>query len=291
MLTLQDTVPFSTTEFKTRKFGIEVEVENFNLNLEEVPTKYWNATSDSSLKVHGVEFVSRILKYEDIPEALNVLFSVKDFASKKATFGPRTSIHIHSDATWMNSMQQVVPLIFVYLLAEDLMYAFVEPHRRKNIFCVKTKETTYLRNVFNAGDLTPNNTYKYAGFNLASLFQHGTVEFRMLEGTYDTEKILKWIKFIDAFQQYARTMPGGLDFKREVKIPEYATEVIKSVFSDDFYESQIDQSIASGIEYFRYLVAPGLSSKQHNYFLENSDEFYKSAFYVKNFVRPSKIGA
>lgn len=288
MLLLQDHVPFHTVSESPNRFGIEIEVENFKYDEEQLPSQFWGETSDSSLKVSGIEFVSRILDYSTVEEALEALFEMKPFAKKQATFGPRTSIHIHSNALWMNSMQQVMPLLFIYLLSEDLMYSFIEPHRRKNIFCVKTKETDYLRNCFMNETITASNTYKYAGFNLASLFAHGTVEFRMLEGTYDVEKILTWIGFIHKFQQYAQNMPIGLDFKREVKIPTIASEIIKDTFDDYFSSSQIEQSISSGIEYFRYLVAPGLSSKIAANFIDDSSAFYKSSFYVKNFVRPSK---
>ena len=288
MLLLQDSVPFNTQSDNPNRFGIEIEVENFKVNEEELPNTFWEVTSDSSLKVKGVEFVSRILDRNQVETALNSLFEMSPFVEKTATFGPRTSIHIHSNALWMSSMQQVVPLLFIYLLSEDLMYSFIEPHRRKNIFCVKTKETDYLRNCFANESLQPNNTYKYAGFNLASLFAHGTVEFRMLEGTYDIEKILTWISFIESFQRYAQNMPVGLDFKREVKIPVIASEIIQKTFSPFFSNTQIEQSIASGIEYFRYLVAPGLSSKIAANFVDDSEAFYKSSFYTKNYVRPSK---
>ena len=132
MLLLQNRVPFNTQSGNPNRFGIEIEVENFKFNEEELPDAFWGVTSDSSLKVKGVEFVSRILDRNQVETALNSLFEMSPFVEQTATFGPRTSIHIHSNALWMSSMQQVVPLLFIYLLSEDLMYSFIEPHRRKN---------------------------------------------------------------------------------------------------------------------------------------------------------------
>ena len=273
--------------FEKSLFGIEIEAENFTASELDKKLNYWTSTGDSSLKTNGIEFVSRILSKETIPEALNEVYSnLRALRTGQVTFGPRTSIHIHSDVTWMTNINQAVPLIFMYLLCEDLMYKFVEPHRRKNIFCVKTKETKYLRKAFIEQQFSANNMFKYAGFNLQSFFAHGTVEFRMLEGTYNHEKILNWIEFIHAIQTYAKQSELGLSFKREVKNPERAIEAIYPLFKPFFNEEEIEQSIQAGLEYFRYLVCSPLQSRVRSIILE--EDFFHSKFYTKNYVRLSK---
>jgi len=270
-----------------KRFGIEVEVENCPTGEIEVNLSNWKTVVDSSLKEMGVEFVSHVLHKDEIMTALTELYSnVPSLKRQQATFGPRTSIHVHSDATWMESLSQLTPLIFMYLLCEDLMYKFVEPHRRKNIFCVKTKETRYLRQVYVSEVLNAECLYKYAGFNLLSLFTHGTVEFRMLEGTYDLNKIYNWIGFIDTIQEYAKTAQLGLSFKREVKNPERARSLIYPAFRDYFNEEEIEKSIQAGLEYFRYLCCTTITPKIYQTFLE--DGFFSSKFYTKNYVRLTK---
>lgn len=285
----QQTPFFNQPARKTEKlFGIEIEVENCILaTIPAGALTYWTTVGDSSLKENGVEFVSRILHLHEVKEALNQVYNKVPFLlNKEATFGPRTSIHIHSDVTWMEDLTQLSPLIFMYLLCEDLMYKFVEPHRRKNIFCVKTKETKYLRRQLVAQSLNLEGLFKYAGFNLRSLFDHGTVEFRMLEGTYDIQKILTWIDFITAIQDYAKTAESGLSFKREIKNPDRARSIIYPLYRDHFNEEEIEKSIQAGLEYFRYLYCEPISSKVTQLFLDEG--FFSSKFYSKNYVRLSK---
>lgn len=289
MLDFNTGTPFSPRPDRIfmKRFGIEVEVENCSTGEIETNLTNWKTVGDSSLKEMGVEFVSHVLHKDEIMTALTELYSnVPSLKKQQATFGPRTSIHVHSDATWMESLTQLTPLIFIYLLCEDLMYKFVEPHRRKNIFCVKTKETRYLRPLFVSEALNPDRLYKYAGFNLLSLFTHGTVEFRMLEGTYDIKKIYNWVGFIDTIQEYAKTAQLGLSFKREVKNPERARSLIYPAFRDHFNEEEIEKSIQAGLEYFRYLCCTTITPKIHQTFLE--DGFFSSKFYTKNYVRLSK---
>ena len=45
---------------------------------------------------------------------------------------------------------------------------------------------------------------KYAGYNLLPLRSKGTVEFRHLYGTWDTETILQWINFLSCMKMYVK---------------------------------------------------------------------------------------
>lgn len=266
------------------KIGIEIEVENCTQNISN---DIWHSVPDSSLKVSGIEYVSSVLEKEAVHPALEHLYSsVNRLANKSALFSPRTSVHVHSDATWMSNASELVPLIFFYLLQEDLMYAFVEPHRRKNIFCVKTKETHYLRPQFLNKHLRVQDLFKYAGFNLRSLGEHGTVEFRMLEGTYDINKIVTWVNFIHTIQDYAKSSELGMAFRREVKNPERARNLIFQQFSPFFSDTQIENSIQAGLSYFRYLVCEPIPLTVKN--LMMAPDFLQSKFYIKNFVRLDK---
>lgn len=286
MLTFNHPLPARTVveRKQTSLIGIEIEVENCTQAIKDA---FWVSVGDSSLKLNGIEYVSKILTKADVSVALDELYkNIKALNNKTALFSPRTSIHIHSDATWMSSAEDIIPLIFFYLLVEDLMYAFVEPHRRKNIFCVKTKETHYLRPMFVNHTLDTSHLFKYAGFNLRSLGDHGTVEFRMLEGTYDKNKILTWIDFIHSIQDYAKASEMGMAFRREVKNPDRAREIIFNKFSPFFSDAQIENSIQAGLSYFRYLVCEPIPLAVKTQM--TAPDFLQSKFYIKNFVRLDK---
>lgn len=286
MLTFTHNLPASSRPERKQSslIGIEIEVENCP---QSYKSNFWGSVGDSSLKINGIEYVSEVLSKENVPFALEELYTqIKSLRNKTALFSPRTSVHVHSDATWMNNAGDLIPLIFFYLLVEDLMYAFVEPHRRKNIFCVKTKETHYLRSMFVKQNLDVSHLFKYAGFNLRSLGDHGTVEFRMLEGTYDLQKINTWINFIHTIQDYAKSSELGMAFRREVKNPERARDLIFQQFSPFFSDTQIENSIQAGLSYFRYLVCEPIPLSIKN--LMTAPDFLQSKFYIKNFVRLDK---
>ena len=286
MLTFNHPLPASQLPERKQSslIGIEVEVENCS---QMIKHELWGSVADSSLKLNGIEYVSKVLTKQEVPIALESLYkNVKALKDKTALFSPRTSIHIHSDARWMSGAADLIPLIFFYLLVEDLMYAFVEPHRRKNIFCVKTKETHYLRPMFVQQSIDTSHLFKYAGFNLRSLGEHGTVEFRMLEGTYDLDKINTWVNFIHTIQDYAKSSSLGMAFRREVKKPDRARDLIFQQFSHFFSDAQIENSIQAGLSYFRYLVCEPIPLAIKNHM--TSPDFLKSKFYIKNFVRLDK---
>lgn len=264
-------------------FGIEIEAEK--VGSPDVVPESWHIVGDSSLKDHGAEFVSKPLLMEAVEPAIVSLYNaVPAFAKQKASFGPRTSIHIHSNIRWMENQAQLMPLIFAYLLQEDLMYSFVAPSRRSNIFCVRAKEGDWLAKLLSYGCIEENNTFKYSGFNLQSVLKHGTVEFRHLEGTYDIKKILNWVKLIDNIQTYAKQSVLGLAFMHEIRKPVGITQNITEAYKPYFDQSTIDASISDGLEYFRYVVADGMTSFVRNALKpENFNKFYN-----RNYLRVSK---
>ena len=210
-------LPFSVRD-KNTFVGIEVEVEQVFRTASILPIgdgHLWNNTEDNSLRNNGREFVSVPIKGDDIPFAVSTLFSTfqKEKNCQGFEFTDRTSIHVHMNMRDC-SLVELANLILTYILVEPLLYKFVGGGRDKNIFCVPITESNLLDSlqIFFSNIETrkvdalsiKNNWLKYTGLNLLPLQNYGTVEFRHLVGTSDTEKIGHWINFILAVKQYAK---------------------------------------------------------------------------------------
>ena len=186
-------------------FGIELEVENIRDHMNQPKYyNYWSATNDASLRNHGVEFVSHPMKAFQIEKALRQIKELNP--NYDPVFSERTSTHVHMNARDL-TLNQILALTLVYASVEKLLYNWVGHNRDKNIFCVPLYNTNYLQ-YFSTIVEQPNNLQftwmKYAGYNLLPLRSKGTVEFRHLYGTWDTETILQWINFLSCMKVYVK---------------------------------------------------------------------------------------
>ena len=186
-------------------FGVELEVENIRDPMNQPKHyNYWSATNDASLRNHGVEFVSHPMKAFQIEKALRQIKELNP--NYEPVFSERTSTHVHMNARDL-TLNQILALTLVYASVEKLLYNWVGHNRDKNIFCVPLYNTNYLQ-YFSTIVEQPNNLQftwmKYAGYNLLPLRSKGTVEFRHLYGTWDTETILQWINFLSCMKVYVK---------------------------------------------------------------------------------------
>lgn len=186
-------------------FGIELEVENIREQMNQPKYyNYWSATNDASLRNNGIEFVSNPMKAFQIEKALRQIKELNP--NYEPVFSERTSTHVHMNARDL-TLNQILALTLVYASVEKLLYNWVGHNRDKNIFCVPLYNTNYLQ-YFSAIVEHPDNLQftwmKYAGYNLLPLRSKGTVEFRHLYGTWDTETILQWINFLSCMKLYVK---------------------------------------------------------------------------------------
>ena len=199
--------------------GIEVEVERISKQTSIMRLGregyLWNNVADGSLRNNGREFVSAPIRGKNIPYAINLLCQTlkKSESCIGHEFSDRTSVHVHLDMQ-QSTVEQILNLILTYLMVESTLYKYVGGDRSKNIFCVPIIESTLsgslreLLALYKAGDLNKailslRNWHKYTGFNLAPLFTKGTVEFRQMVGTSDSNKILTWINLLLSIKKWS----------------------------------------------------------------------------------------
>jgi Putative amidoligase enzyme len=187
------------------RIGIEIEVENIP-GYSENHMYCWQVHRDDSLRNNGLEFVTFPICGQQIPLALNILFS--KILPKGYEFTKRTSDHVHMNVRDMTPTQ-IASMVCLFIVFEKLLYKWVGKDRDKNIFCVPLQETLIANSLLTAIDSGFRDVrwYKYSGLNLLPIMTQGSIEFRQLYGTDDTTVIVTWINMIQRMRAYAMSYP------------------------------------------------------------------------------------
>ena len=262
--------------------GVEVEVEMVHDILQSLFIPFWTQVNDNSLRRNGKEFISCPASPEMIRTLLILLFSGLSLAKQNNFYMPefswRTSIHFHLNMR-NETVEQLITFTILYILFEDVLFNFVGEDRRTSNFCVPLHDTDLpntLSIIINGKQPIEKMTRewcKYTALNLRPLtyndhaWEHpedsdtfngkGTVEFRHLEGTYNINKIIKWMNLILSLQLASRKLSlddiedriEGLDNKQNY------TFFLREVFGDSLsapkdFQKVLFSSIASAKECF-----------------------------------------
>ena len=229
----------------TRKKAARVIAEHFGTVPEHVGGNYdkyiardplgrvWQVVSDSSIescrKINGslqyvddrsyqVEMVSPICSYSDIETIQEI---VRKLRGKGALANDSTGIHVHVDAMHFdaNSLRNLTNIM---RSKEDILYKALQVDiERENTYCKKVDEgflqrlneykpktREELKQLWYNGDDGSGYHYhhsRYKGLNLHAVFQKGTVEFRLFNGTTHAGKIKTYIQLSLAICNQALT--------------------------------------------------------------------------------------
>jgi len=201
-----------------RHMGLEIEVENvifrddnistiFRENLESsdiLPSLFFKAVEDGSLRNYGLEFVSKPgLTGQEILAGLDLLFNQTKLFRYTFDTSHRTSIHVHVNVLDLTYLQ-LKRLYLWYLILEPLFFS-LSGNRNRNIFCVPVTQTYFDFYKFAISsnavgfDNHLNRWKKYCAFNMLPVPKFGTVEFRHHAGTNNSDVITNWMTFIYQF--------------------------------------------------------------------------------------------
>jgi len=180
--------------------GIELELENSNVERRAMPAG-WVYHEDQSLR-NGAEVVLRTPQ-----NGLTLAQSIESFYAQKYKYtnGPRTSTHIHVNMTedTVGTLRNM--FVLAYML-EDAIFGVVEEKRKWTGYCMAlsemppervrkfltAKDTQTFQSAFNG-----RNPEKYYGFNIMSVYKHGTVEFRHFTGGPSKAELLDWVTLVN----------------------------------------------------------------------------------------------
>lgn len=208
--------------------GIEIELENlaeygghWQHSIQE--SGLWKVVRDGSLRNAGLEFIMSAadgspVKGGDIIRALAVF---KRSMAKYMRNYPepvcscRTSLHVHMDVRDLE-LHELKKLILLYAVFEDIFFAWADPTRRDNNYCrsmgLNSDISERMAGILAIPDgdggahlanhLAAGN--KYDAMNLLSVRQRGSLEFRLMRGTYDIDVMLKWVNILLAMKLASR---------------------------------------------------------------------------------------
>ncbi len=165
---------------------------------------------------YKVELVSPICEYKDIPVIQEV---VRKLREKGAVAGRKCGIHVHVNAAPHNArtLRNITNIMYC---KEDLIYKALQVKvERENQYCRKVEEEFLqmlnqkkpktLEEVSKIwykgrdGSSTHYHSSRYHCLNLHSVFQKGTVEFRLFNSTTHAGKIKTYIQFCLAISAQA----------------------------------------------------------------------------------------
>jgi len=193
-------------QWKTsRVFGIEVETESIHGTFIGKVSNF-SKDEDGSLRHIGLEFKTMspvpasVLK----EETATLLTRLKE---QQFFFSHRSSIHIHANML-DKTLKDITEIIKCYIFLEPLCVKFIGRARQKSNFCIPLYSFLHQINLNPSRWPTltgvPSGIHylqqifqKYGALSAFRLNDLGTLEWRAMEGTFNIEKIVKWIDLIN----------------------------------------------------------------------------------------------
>ena len=197
--------------------GMECEIESVQSNKN---IGRFLCTEDGSLRNHGWEFISIPLTRPALLDAFIELHSKLVFFYKTEAFSPRTSTHVHINCRSLDE-ETIRNLVLMYAIYEEVLFSMVDRNRKDNIHCVPLTETVLShRYKFDLCTIV-GSWHKYTALNIIPLSKLGTIEFRHLQGTDDTELVDEWLRVLEnlwLYSQVVKITPEFLCSKEQIHL-------------------------------------------------------------------------
>lgn len=234
--------------------GLEVECEG--KQLFSTPFKWWSCHVDGSLRdTDGhppQEYVLRIpLDLEELKQALEYLEQKFQEAGSSVIKSNRTSVHVHINCQAL-SLRELYCFILLYIIFEEVLVDWVGPERAGNLFCLRAKDSEFYISMLESVLKTKSfkqwrDEYRYSSCNVASILKFGSLEFRSMPGTIDTNTIYIWASLLVMLKDVASKFDNPVQMVEEfVNIG--PLPFFKKIFKDDKFRSLVENQ-------------PGLSGK------------------------------
>lgn len=171
--------------------GLESEVHSWQY---DHGNKKWSCKPDASC---GIEVCSPVLRFCELDQIFDVLDTINREDSIKAD--NRCSFHVHVDL----SDDEVGSVLAWWIKCEHVFMDFATAHRKNNKYC----RGVGLTSLFNSDDpvipcvLVKKMSDKYLTTNSFHFFnkKRRSIEFRLAEGTKNSEFASNWIALIFCF--------------------------------------------------------------------------------------------
>lgn len=181
-----------------RCWGIEIETSSGDY--ENTPDE-WGIKDDGS--IIGKELVSPIMNGDAGLDSIEELYR-----NVRPHFDNRCGIHVHIDMRDLSGDERFA-VIKAFKASKQRWFDYVHRNRHSNHYCCS-----------DIPDISPNDDYdsymeraarnRYVWCNLDAIYRHRTIEIRLLEGTDNVGKVVKWVvqilEFVEAALKVHRLM-------------------------------------------------------------------------------------
>ena len=247
-------------------YGVEVELEDCLLSGRH--SSYWERKHDDSLRGEfAYEFVTAVpFSGMDLEKAVEELTNLITYASTTS----RCSVHLHVDVRdW--TLSHFKSFILHYLSVEKILVK-TSGNREENIFCWPYYRTGFFTPFIGAmytkeSEKVYVDSFKYTALNFKSMGDLGSLEFRIHKGTYDSEKILRWINIVSHLVEYTRNENNSFKDLPEFYSGKGPIQFLEGIFGDlteDLIYNNISEDLISGIRNAQYVLNSDTFSKYHN---------------------------
>lgn len=217
-------------------YGVELEYEQCH-GLAPAPPALWNVTRDGSLRNNGLEFVSQVLRPDQLDRALDRMNTFLEGTDAEAH--PRCGTHVHLNMRPC-TIGNLYSLIVLHTLLEFSMFERFAPDRVTSAFCVPlSMNYQFQQAAFRANEMVRRDNevwplelcrgHKYSAVNCGPLTRFGSLEFRYLNSTRDFAFLRTWIDALTAMWNVARLYnePGDvIDWYEEDGLGSLQQEII-----------------------------------------------------------------
>lgn len=230
-------------------FGIECEVEGANLP----PTiTLWETTEDGSLRANPQAYEYRLqapLPLDGVAKALSNFKEEFDKHGSRPNLSFRCSTHIHRNVGDL-SPSAIARIVTLYYLLEPMVSSFFPADRLGNRFALRLQDAPGLitRIAGSNSFQYREENMKYASLNLVTIRTLGSMEFRLMEGCVDPDRIFKWVNIINEIVQFAVEEKKSVEEILDMQVEELST-VVKS---HHFYTDDLE--VRGIIEYNRSML-------------------------------------
>lgn len=191
--------------------GLEIEMENTDGRETDDFLALWSKKTDSSLRNNGMEYVTPVgIRIYNALTALDLYRTEQ--VRHSWSISDRTGLHVHLNIRNL-TMPELNSLVILYSIVEDSLFEFIGPWRKDNIFCTPLLGSCINRQASLFAFIRQSS--KYCGFNTKSVGELGTVEFRQMQTTFNSETIMRWVMILGLLKKYASQISLE-DLKKEV---------------------------------------------------------------------------
>lgn len=210
--------------------GIKVKSEEYN----HTTKKHWKFVTDGSLSysgMYGRELVSPPLPFEEssFEEIRKITKLCRDKGAKiKSCCG----LHVHIDATGAKP-SLINKIIERYGKYEDKFDSIMPSSRRQNnnSYCQSVKNRA-MRGDPVTIDAIPLSGGRHYKVNINSFVRQGTIEFRHHSGTLNADKIINWVKLVQAFCHFTEIANPTCNNPVYKKLPDFCLELNEDIIDE-----------------------------------------------------------